>query len=182
MEREEQNRHYKSRYKKQAIVSATVVSVCVIWFLLTLSKTNKDVKGVKNWIEVPCLIKNVKLDVHPMANPPIFYRVISYEYEYKGSLYTSSRYNIVEKNKVIGGKEKEEIKKTRKAGKEVKGPYSLEDETVCFVNNKNPIESVLVREVRNGAIIIKRLLLPIVVGVNFLIVFLGALWKYWFWD
>lgn len=181
MEREEQNKRYKSRYKKQAIVSATVVSVCVIWFLLILSKMNKDVKGVENWVEVPCQIKSVKLDVHPMANPPIFYWVISYEYEYEGSPYTSSRYNIVEKNKIIGTKEKEEIKKTRKAGKEVKGPYSLEDKTVCFVNPKNPIESVLVREVRNKDII-KRLLLPSVVGVNFLIVFLGALWKYWFWD
>jgi len=180
VEREERKERNKRRYKKHIIIASTLVTASIVWFLLTLTKTNQDANRVRSWIEVPCLIKSVKIDVEPVSAIANFFWAIFYEYEYEGLKYTSSRYNIVEKNKVIGGKEKKEIIKARKANQKVQEPYSVGDKTVCFVNPDNPSNSILIREVRNKAIII-RLLLPGIVLTNNLILLLRSLWKYWFW-
>jgi hypothetical protein len=168
------------RHRRGVIIFEVILVGSVIWFWLVLSKTTKDANRVRNWVDVPCLIKDVKIDVDPISDIANFFWVISYTYEYDGRRFTSSRYNIIEKNKVIGGKEKKEIIKARKAKQKVQEPYSVGGETVCFVNPENPSNSVLVREVRNKAII-KRLLLPGIVAANFLIALLRELWRRWFW-
>ena len=134
MEQEEQNERDKRRYRKQIIIVSTFLIASIVWFWIALSKTTKDSNRVRSWVEVPCLIKDVKIDVDHISSIANFFWVISYAYEYDGRQFTSSRYNIVEKNKVIGGKEKRAIIEARKAGRRVEEPYSVGDESVCFVN------------------------------------------------
>ena len=158
----------------------------VIWFLLALYKTTKDVNRVRNWIEVPCLIKSVEIgleNTHPKQGYNDYSWTISYEYEYEGREYTSSRYNIVEKNKAIVRDrmaEREEIIKTGRT-RDFPKPYSVGDKAVCFVNPKNPIESVLVRKVETSVIIFNRLLAPGIIAVGSLIVLLIEERDRWGW-
>ncbi|MBN1393131.1 MAG: DUF3592 domain-containing protein [Sedimentisphaerales bacterium] len=162
-------------------MSAIVVSGCV-WLGLTLAKTIKDVKQVKSWVEVPCLITVVRAGLDPMSDAFIQSHswFIFYKYEYDGRQFTSSRYNIVEKGKKMDSDDQKVMDRTPFGTKpKVREPYSVGDKTVCFVNPENPSDAVLVHEVRNWAIL-KRLALPGILVVGPLLAILYTLWEYWY--
>ena len=182
MEREERIERDRRRRKRNILIQAFIVLAGSVWFFLTLSKTARDENRVLNWIQLPCTIEKVKIDVDPIANPASFFWVISYGYEYEGTRYISDRYNIVNKNKHIGGKEEREIVNARKAKQNIPEPYSIGDNTVCFVNPDNPSESVLIREVKGKEVIIFRLLAPGIVFLGFLMVLLISIWNHIFYD
>jgi len=181
MEREELKEHDRQRRIRNIIIQSFIALACFVWLCLILSKTYKEEKRVSNWTQVPCTIKSIKIDVEPMSQIANFFWVIIYEYEYDNNTYTSRVYNLVEKNKVIGGKEKEKIIKARQEKRKIPEPYSVNDKTVCFVNPDNPSESVLVREVRSKAFI-KPLLAPGIAAVGTLIVLLHSIWNHIFYD
>ena len=178
---EEQKELDRRRHRRDIIIFSVIVASGCIWFYIVLSKIIKDSNRVLNWVQVPCLIKEVQIDTDHTSNPPNFFWVISYEYEYDGRQYTSDRYNTVEKNKTIGGKEKEKIVKARREHRRVRQPYSAGQKTACFVNPENPIESVLVLEVRNKEIR-KRLLGPCIIIIFNLFALLYVIRNYLLYD
>jgi hypothetical protein len=181
MEPEKWKERDRRRRKRNIIILSLIVLAASVWFWLTLSKTTEDQKKVWNWLQTPCVIKSVKIDVDPLSQIANFYWVISYEYEYDGHNYTSNKYSIVEKNKIIGGKEKEEIMKARQENRRIHEPYTVGGKVSCFVNPNNPSESVIVRQIR-GKDIIKRLLAPGIMVIGYLIVILIEIWNHYHYD
>lgn len=148
-----------------------------IWLSYTVFTLASKVKKVNNWVPTKCVIDSIYVDTDHWSEPAVFFWNTHYSYEYNGREYTSNRYNIIKKHRIVTEEEKERIKKEKYwlgYMHKPRGPYSPGEETVCFVNPDSPKEAVLDRQHPMG-IFAKDLFLPclfLITNSAFLILFI----------
>ena len=150
----------KALKKSSKIPAVIILSVLLIGgfagiYFWTV-KSYMTFRDSKNWIETPCVIISSKVGVHRGDDSTTFSVDITFEYEFEGSKYTSSRYNLAPAGSSTGYESKKEVVK--------KYPPGME--TICFVNPKNPSQAVLNRDFTPAMLLTLIPFIPSLIGAG----------------
>ncbi|MHA2123432.1 MAG: DUF3592 domain-containing protein [Promethearchaeota archaeon] len=136
-------------FKRDLAISLILLIVSFVSSVFISVSRVRKIHRTKSWIATKCIIESKWLDADRSSETTIFFWNTNYTYVHDGQKYTSNRYNILKKHRILTEEEHERIYKARmKYGyaRDLRGPYSQGEETICFVNPDNPKESVLNRK------------------------------------
>jgi hypothetical protein len=144
------DRSERLAFKRDLAISLILLTVSFISSVFISVSRLYKIHRTKSWIATKGIIESKWIDADRSSDTTIFFWNTNYTYVHDGKKYTSNRYNILKKHRVLTEEEEHErIYKARmKYGyaRDLRGPYSQGQETICFVNPDNPQESVLNRK------------------------------------
>jgi hypothetical protein len=146
----------RREFKRELIITLVLLLGSTIWISYKIASIAHKVHKVNRWLLTKCIIDSIYIDTDHMSEPAVFFWNIQYYYEYNGQKYTSNRYNTLQKHKYLTTEEEDRQSNGRmKYGYtyQAQGPFSQGDETTCFVNPRNPSESILTREYKYRSVL-----------------------------
>ena len=118
-----------------AFTSIFVIAGVAIFLFLTVYPLIQIYRA-SDWIEIPCVVTHSEVEVHPSSEGGPTYSIdIRYRFSFDGEDYEGTRYNFS-----VGSSSGRE----RKAA--VVREHPVGSDQICYVDPKNPAESVLSRE------------------------------------